>query len=378
MSGSGQDAPAAPERPLAAPPRLARAAPRLAFYAPMKPPDDPVPSGDREIARLLLRALGAAGFAPEPVSRLRLREGAGSADAQDRLARAAAAEVERIVRAHAAAPPAGWFTYHCYYKAPDLVGPAAAEALSLPYAIAEPSVASARRMGPWAGFARASEAAIARADRLFWTTERDRPALEAAGHGARMVHLPAFVEAGPPVPPRPAGRAPRLLAVAMMRAGDKLESYRRLAAALARLRGDWSLEVVGAGPAEPEVRRALAPLSGRVRFAGRLEGPPLRAALEAADLLVWPGVNEGVGMVWLEAQAAGLPVVAEDGPAARAVIGGGLLAPPGDVLALAAAIEAAAADRLRLSALARAHVEARHGLDAAARILAAHLPVRSR
>jgi len=76
-------------------------------------------------------------------------------------------------------------------------------------------------------------------------------------------------------------------------------------------------------------------------------------------------------LAWLEAQAAGLPVVAEDGPAARAVIGGGMLAPPDAPRALAEAIAAAAADRLRLSIRAAAHAHAHHSLDAAARTLAA-------
>ncbi|MEO1722987.1 MAG: hypothetical protein AAFR84_11325, partial [Pseudomonadota bacterium] len=36
----------------------------VAFYAPMKSPDHPTPSGDREIARHLLTALSAAGANP--------------------------------------------------------------------------------------------------------------------------------------------------------------------------------------------------------------------------------------------------------------------------------------------------------------------------
>ena len=39
----------------------ARADMRIAFYAPMKPPDDPRPSGDRTMARLLMAALREAG-----------------------------------------------------------------------------------------------------------------------------------------------------------------------------------------------------------------------------------------------------------------------------------------------------------------------------
>ncbi|GMG81834.1 glycosyltransferase family 4 protein [Paralimibaculum aggregatum] len=347
--------------------------PRIAVYAPMKPPDDPVPSGDREIARLTMAALAAAGFAPELVSRLKLRDGEGSAAAQARLVRAAEAEADRLAAALAPAPPAAWLTYHCYWKAPDLLGPAVADRLGIPYAITEPSISPKRRTGPWAGFAARAEAAIARADRLFWSTARDRTALEMAGHGGAMVHLPPFLEAGPPVAPRPARPRLRLLTVAMMRPGDKLESYRRLAAGLAHLAGDWQLRIVGTGPAADAVGALFAPLAARVRWLGPVADPlRLRAEYAAADLLLWPGVAEGVGMAWLEAQSAGLPVVAEDGPAARACVAAPL-APPDDAPAYAAAIAAAAAGREALSAAARARIEARHSLEAAARLLGAEL-----
>jgi len=347
---------------------------RIAFYAPMKAPDHPMPSGDRHIARLTLAALARAGFAPDCVSRLRTLEMAGDATAQARLRAAAEAEAARLIAGLGSDPPALWFTYHCYYKAPDLIGPPVAEALGIPYAISEASISARRHAGPWAGFAALSDAAIARAGRLFWTTARDRPALEAAGHTARLVHLPAFVDPGPAPATRPAGTPLRLLTVAMMRPGDKLESYRRLAAALALLPGDWRLTVIGHGAAEPEVRRLLVPFAGRLTWIGDIDDSArVRPHYEAADLLVWPGVNEGVGMAWLEAQAASLPVVAEDGPAARALIGGGLLAPPDDARAFAEAIRQAAADRARLAARARAHVEAHHSLDAAAAILRMHL-----
>jgi len=346
----------------------------VAFYAPMKPPDHPIPSGDREIARALIAALTQVGMAPETVSRLRSLDMAGDPAAQAAIRAEAEAEALRLTRAFCADPPAAWLTYHCYYKAPDLLGPAVSRALGLPYLIVEPSISPKRREGAWGGFARASEAAIAAADRLFWTTERDRPALEAAGLGARMTHLPAFLEPGPRVAPRPAGTPLRLLAVAMMRPGDKAESYARLAAALPHLELPWTLGVIGDGPASGAVAAGFAAISDRVTWLGALDGPAAaRPRLAAADLMVWPGVNEGVGMVWLEAQAAGCPVVAEDGPAARAVVHGGVLAPPGEPRAFAAAIARAAADRARLSAKGRAGVERHHGAAAAGRALAAAL-----
>ena len=342
--------------------------PAVAFYAPMKAPDHPVPSGDRQIARLTLRALERAGFAPRLVSRLRVLDVQGSGETQARLQAEAGTEVARLLR-ELDPPPALWFTYHCHYRAPDLLGPAIARRLGIAYAISEPSVSTRRRDGPWAAFARASEAAIAAADRLFWTTARDRPGLDAAGHGPKMVHLPAFLDEGPAPAPRPAADSPRLLAVAMMRPGDKLESYRRLAAGLAHLPGAWRLDVIGDGEAEREVRALFASLGGRVAFRGRIDDPArLRAAYGAADLMVWPGVGEGVGMAVLEAQAAGLPVVSEDHAAQRDLVEGPLV-PPGDPAAFARAIEAALAERAERGAAARARVEARHGLEAAAAIL---------
>jgi glycosyltransferase involved in cell wall biosynthesis len=160
----------------------------------------------------------------------------------------------------------------------------------------------------------------------------------------------------------------------MMRPGDKQESYRRLAAALAHLPGDWRLTVVGHGIARKAALAVLAPFAERLIHIDDIDDSSLiRPHYEAADLLIWPGVNEGVGMVWLEAQAAGLPVIAEDGPAARAVIGGGKLTPPDDPCAFAEAITIAAAARPALSRAARAHIDMHHSLDAAAETLKSSL-----
>jgi hypothetical protein len=57
----------------------------VAFYAPMKPPDHPTPSGDRRMARALLRALGRTGRPVELASRLRSYDRAGDPVRQRRL-----------------------------------------------------------------------------------------------------------------------------------------------------------------------------------------------------------------------------------------------------------------------------------------------------
>ncbi|MEM1274955.1 MAG: glycosyltransferase family 4 protein [Pseudomonadota bacterium] len=343
---------------------------KLAFYAPMKPPDHPTPSGDREIARLTLSALDLAGYEAITVSNFRSLDMAGSAEAQADLMAKAGVEAEWLVESLSPSPPEAWLTYHCYYKAPDLIGPVVAGALQIPYLITEPSISPKRRLDAWSRFAFAAEAAIAHADRLFWTTTRDLPELQKAGHGEKLVHLPAFLDPGPEVPVRAAQDPLRLLTIAMMRPGDKMESYKRLAAALGCLRIDWELTVIGGGDGEAAVSALLAEHLAQVTFLGTLNDPGIiRTHCERHDLLVWPGVGEGVGLVWLEAQAAGLPMIAEDGPAARNALGGGQLTPPQDPQAMARAIEVAARDREALSAKARAHIEAQHSLAAAAVIL---------
>lgn len=323
----------------------------VAFYAPMKSPDHPVPSGDRAMARLLLDALALAGMRPSIASRVRTFEPAGDPACQGRIAAESAAEAERLARSFAAQPPGerprAWFTYHCYYKAPDLIGPIVAARLGIPYVVAEGSRAPGRATGRWSGPHRAAEAALDAAALLLVITANDRPALEAARPpGQRLVDLPPFIRSADwrrsaPTPDRASGPV-RLLSVGMMRAGDKLASYRILADALAAIRdADWTIDLVGDGPAAAEVRQLFAAFGRRATSHGELPPGRLAALYREADLFVWPAVNEAYGMVLLEAQAAGCPVVAGDfGGVASALEPGrtGLLTPPGDAAAFAGAV----------------------------------------
>ncbi|SET72585.1 glycosyltransferase family 4 protein [Oceanicella actignis] len=362
------------------------ARPRIAFYAPLKPPDHPDPSGDRRIARLTMKALERAGFAPFLASDLRTLDMAGDARVQAALADEAALEIERLLEDLAPAPPALWFTYHCYYKAPDLIGPHVARALGIPYAVSEASHAPSRRAGAWSRFARESERAIRAADVVFWTTRRDLPGLERLeGRRGRLAHLPAFTElpadADPnpdAAPARPVPTGPlRLLTVAMMRPGDKLASYRLLARALSWIEDrDWRLTVVGDGPLRAEVEAMFAPYGARVAFAGVVrERARLRRIYRAHELFLWPGVGEGVGMAYLEAQAEGLPCLAERRPGPADVVHAAPLPEPGpngDPGPFGRALRALTSDRAALARMGRqaqAEVGRRHSLDAAAALL---------
>lgn len=123
-----------------------------------------------------------------------------------------------------------------------------------------------------------------------------------------------------------------------------------LLAALARLPEAVTLLVVGGDPfGDGEARlKALADklgLAGRARFLGiRHDVPDL---LAASDLFVLPSLWEGLGLVFLEAMAVQLPIVASNVSAIPEVVSDGVsgwLVPPGDVPALARAIEDALRD----------------------------------
>jgi glycosyltransferase involved in cell wall biosynthesis len=192
-----------------------------------------------------------------------------------------------------------------------------------------------------------------------WVTFK--PFIDAASYPGQLC-----VRAGPP----------RLIAVAMMRYGDKLASYQILGDALSRLLDlPWSLEVIGDGPARRDVEDALYSLEARVTWAGEIAPMEIAQRLASADLCVWPALNEAFGMALLEAQASGVPVVAgATGGVSEIVVHGvtGLLVPPGDAPAFARAVRSLLVDRARCATLAEAarhRVRAEHDISSAARRL---------
>jgi len=346
---------------------------RIAYYAPLKSPDHPVPSGDRLMAILLRAALAAAGHAVTLVSDLRSYCGDPDNTAcADRIAVTAAQERQRITAAWQQTPPQVWISYHPYFKSPDLIGPPLCRTFGLPYVTIEASYSARRNLGHWAASQAAVLAGIHQAAVNICLTARDRAGIMAIAPMARLADLPPFIDPAPYLVPRPPRSGPvRLITVAMMRAGDKLASYAMLAQALTGLLAlDWRLTIVGAGTAEPAVRALFAAVQDRVDWAGLC--PPARVAdlLAHSDLYLWPGYGEAYGLAYLEAQAAGLPVVAQRVAGVPEVVteATGLLTPPDDLPAYRAAVAALITDtalRQALGQAARARVLARHSFQAA-------------
>ncbi|ROT29355.1 glycosyltransferase family 4 protein [Micromonospora sp. HM5-17] len=173
-----------------------------------------------------------------------------------------------------------------------------------------------------------------------------------------------------PAPLAPGTRAgTELLCVAAV---SRQKGHDVLAAALATVAGlPWRCRCVGSLRRDPEfvdqLRRRLAAdrLADRVRLLGPRTGAALATAYAEADLLLLPSRGETYGMVVTEALARGIPVLATAVGGVPEALGHapdgsrpGLLVPPGDPTALAAALRRWLGDadlraRLRLAAQGR-------------------------
>lgn len=347
---------------------------KIAFYAPLKSPDHPVPSGDRLMVRQLMAALSMTGHDVTVASHLRSFHKTPETVLPD-LEAEAASEIERLSRDFERdGPPDLWFCYHPYYKAPDLIGPVLARRFGLAYVTAEASYSQRRNLGCWAQHQQALKVLVGAASLNLCFTERDRAGLVEAVPKARLARIAPFIDAAPFLnhPAMPEKR--RLVTVAMMRQGDKLQSYAALAKALAALETpDWQLAIIGDGPERGAVERLFSGFpAGQIEWLGELSREAVIAQLSRASLFVWPGHGEAYGLAYLEAQASGLPVIAEKvAGVPEVVLDGetGLLTAPDDPLAFARAIDGLLADdrqRLKMSKAARQFVGSERSLPAMA------------
>lgn len=123
-----------------------------------------------------------------------------------------------------------------------------------------------------------------------------------------------------------------------------IKGHRFLIEAFARVKADHPslhLVIVGTGPLKDDLS-ALATRLGihnSVQLLGHQKD--IEICLKGIDVFVFPSLNEGMGRALIEAMAAGLPVVATQVGGIPALIdsgSNGILVPPADVEALAAAM----------------------------------------
>jgi glycosyltransferase involved in cell wall biosynthesis len=114
----------------------------------------------------------------------------------------------------------------------------------------------------------------------------------------------------------------------------------------ARERPEATLEFIGERDVDPSyaasVHTAIADAPcASIAVSGPVDDAGLRAAYAAADLFVLPSRYEGYGIVYAEALAHSLPILACDVGPVPGLVGkeAALLVPPGDIAALSRALD---------------------------------------
>jgi glycosyltransferase involved in cell wall biosynthesis len=300
----------------------------IGFYAPLKSPDSAIPSGDREMAKLLFSSLQNQGHEVKLVSRFKSREPKGLEERQKQLKLQGEQVSRELIQKFSATGnwrPDLWFTYHMFYKAPDLIGPKISAALKIPYVVAEASHSPKRARGRWSLFHREVEKTIAHADLIIGMNTNDHAGIkQILNDNTRYEELRPFLKIkknrnrNKIIDRRYLEKKHKLpmdsiwlLAVGMMREGDKFASYKILSEALTKIntKKNWNLIIIGDGPLRTEVEQLF---SKKIIFTGQLTSNQLQKYYSSADIFLWPAINEAYGMALLEAQSSGMPAVAGD------------------------------------------------------------------
>lgn len=199
-------------------------------------------------------------------------------------------------------------------------------------------------------FSRLEKHNARRADRVVVTSEHSRrSALLHYGLSRQRVHVvPEGIDSAAwsnlPIR-RPARDGPTVLSVARQYRRKNTASLIQAMVDVRRRVPTVRLRVVGDGPELPALRRMSSDLGlddGTVQFMGTVPAlRDLQSEFGSASLFALPSLQEGFGIVFLEAMAAGLPIVAARAGAVPEVAPHdevALLVPPHDVAALSGAI----------------------------------------
>lgn len=296
---------------------------RICFYAPFKPLGHPNPSGDLIIATGLYDFLVSRGHQLLIASKLRSRWIYLKPWRYFEIVKEHRNTAKRLREFS----PDLWLSYHCYYKAPDLLGPALCKKFNIPYCIFQGiySTKQRRRLKGKIGFY-LNRQSLLQADQLFTNRKLDLTNLQ------RIIPPEQLAYIKPGIFPESfcfnqsareqmrqswqIQNEPVILSAAMFRPDVKTQGVTWMIKALAKLATDnipFKLVIAGDGSErETLVTLARKYLPNRVIFAGRIERDKMYRFYSGGDLFVFPGIRESLGMVYLEAQSCGLPVIAFD------------------------------------------------------------------
>lgn len=294
---------------------------KIAYYMPFKPLNHNIPSGDLVIGTELHNYLAESGHEISLASRLRCRWIYYRPLAMLRLL----VEKRRIIRNYSKSKPDLWLSYHCYYKAPDILGAACSKKLAIPYVIFQGIYSTKRRkrLKTLPGFL-LNRRVLLSADHVFTNKKRDLANLKRLLPDNRLSYV------APGILPQlfqfssEARKKLRhlwgndtetiVMTAAMMRPGVKTKGIRMVIKSCSELVQQGlplRLIIAGDGSQRQQLEReAAALLADRVLFLGKIPRLELYRYYSAADIFAFPGIDESLGMVYLEAQSCKLPVVA--------------------------------------------------------------------
>ena len=293
----------------------------IIFYTPFKPLNHANPSGDLVTATGIFDFLVQQGHRVYAASDLRCRWIYWKPWLWPKLFR----ERQRVVRSFTDRPVDLWFTYHSYYKAPDLLGPAAAGKLNIPYAIFQ-GIYSTKRRRQWTakpGFY-LNKKSLCAASHVFTNKTVDLLNLKRLLPASRATYVAPGIVPGDFDFDGQArtqlrdqwnvGNDPVIFSAAMFRPDVKTQGLTWLIRAcgeLYRQGQNFQLVIAGDGKQREKLQQlAEEHVAGRVLFLGKIARQEMYRYYSAADIFVFPGINESLGLVFLEAQSCGLPVVA--------------------------------------------------------------------
>lgn len=359
---------------------------KIAFYAPIKPPDHPIASGDRLIAQNLIKALEIAGADVVLASRYIAYSKRPDAKILETKKAGALCEADKLVKTFKALPhaerPKLWVTYHPYCKAPDWIGPIVSKVLDIPYVTIE-----AARTGQggsedlWKDWRAQAQAGICEADLHLVFKPTDEAYLKALiGSANKLRALNPFIDAENMPLALPANlpshwdlNVPTLITTGMMRKGKKVENFKILSEIISGIDTPYNLVIIGGGPEEQTVRGHFSSLDKQqVHWTGAIDHEEVLQWMRASDVFVWPGWKEPIGMVYLEAQLQGLPVIAYKSMGVPLVVkdkSTGFLALENDIQSMQDNIIHLLSEtdiRQKTGRKARQYVLAHHGIQSAA------------
>lgn len=294
---------------------------RISFYTPFKPLDHANPSGDLMIARGLYGYLKNQGNKILIMSNFRSRWVFWKPWIWTWLIR----DTRRIMRTIAPNGVDLWFTYHSYYKAPDLLGSFISRRLKIPYVIFQGIYSTKRKRDwkTWPGFV-LNRAALCAADHVFSNKKVDYLNMKRLLPSQRITYVKPGIsphafsfDAGARDELKKlwdVGNEPVVLSAAMFRPDVKTQGLSlviRVCGELFRKGLRFYLVIAGEGRERNRLLQlAKEHLPDRVRFVGKIPRNEMYRFYSAGDIFAFPGIRESLGMVFLEAQSCGIPVVA--------------------------------------------------------------------